>query len=101
MDLDCLAPKDITNQANRKALIKKVILAGEKYELPLLKGETDLRTWRNITEEFCEYREITDVLKKLRREIPDTKIRLEKVDEFLDDILSQNSGYYDSLWTSL
>ena len=101
MDLDYLAPKDLSNQANRKALMKKIILAGEKYELPLFKQELDIRTWRNVTEEFCEYRELTDGLKRLRREHPDIKTRLEKISEFLDDILNQSTNYYDRLWTSL
>ena len=98
MDLDYLAPKDITNQDLRKALIKKVILAGEKYELPILKEQLDLRTWRNITEEFCEYREITDGLKRLRREYPDKKTRLREVEKLLDYLLSQQNY---TLWTSL
>ena len=101
MDLDYLAPKDLANQANRKALMKKIILAGEKYELPLFKQELDIRTWRNVTEEFCEYRELTDGLKRLRKENPDIKTRLEKVDEFLDDIFNQSTNYYDGLWTIL
>ena len=100
MDLDYLAPKDITNQANRKALFKKIILAGEKYNLTLANSSLDTNTWRNVTEEFCEPREIIEGLKKLRREIPDTKTRLEETSKFIDEILEQSTGYYNSLWVS-
>ena len=43
MDTDNIAPKDLMNMEMRHSLIKKIILAGEKYELPLITQQKTLQ----------------------------------------------------------
>ena len=93
MDLDNVAPMDIMNQAQRHKLLKKIILAGEKYELPHVRGEIDFRTWQYVFDESCDYRYLLEQLRKYRELYPDMKIRLEKVKQLLDTEIS--SGYND------
>ncbi len=84
IDLDYKAPMGLDNVGLRHLLMKKIILAGEKYELPYMRGEEDLRTWNYVCGDDFYYRDIISGLQELRKAYPDKKLRLEKVKEFLD-----------------
>ncbi len=84
IDLDYKAPMGLDNVGLRHSLMKKIIMAGEKYELPYMRGENDLKTWNYVCGEDFYYRDVISGLQELRRTCPDKKLRLEKVKEFLD-----------------
>lgn len=90
MDTDTQAPKDLMNMGMRHSLLKKIILAGEKYELPLVTKQKDLRTWQYVLEDTCDSRNLLDKLKKYRQIYPDMNIRLEKVKQLLEDEINYN-----------
>lgn len=96
IDLDYLVEKDITNETLIKELTKKIILAGEKHELPLCTLGVDLKTWQHVCGDYCNIREIIEGLEKIRKKTPNTQERLEKAEKLLDTIMSQtcHSHYY-------
>ncbi len=96
MDLDSKAPVGIENAGYRHSLMKKIILAGEKYELPYMHGDNDLQTWITVCDNDCYYRDIIDKLQVMRRKFPDKKQRLEMVKEFLDkEIQIHYNSFYE------
>ena len=74
----------------RRELLKKIILAGQKYNLPLGESSIGKNIWRDVTDYLCRSKEyylnIIDTLSKFQEEIPDTKLRLKKTSEYLDGI---------------
>ncbi len=94
IDLDFKAPMGIENAGQRHSLMKKIILAGEKYELPYTQCEEDLRTWEYVSNNDFYYRDIIESLKKFRSIYPDKKVRLDKVKEFLDNEIKIGYNYF-------
>lgn len=95
MDVDNLAPKDFMNIDMRHSLLKKIILAGEKHELPLIADNNDLVTWQYVLDDTCDYRNLLEQLKRFRKAYPDMHTRLGKVKQLLDDEInySYNTFY--------
>lgn len=79
-----LAPKTIENKPLRKELFKKIILAGEKYELPL-SSNPDYD--KKVLDFVCDFGkngdDIVSYIDSLRNNIKNKKIRLETVENYL------------------
>lgn len=95
MDTDNIAPKDFMNMGMRHSLIKKIILAGEKYELPLISQQKDFTTWQCVLDETCDYRYLLGELHRYRKAYPDMNIRLEKVKQLLDDEIAYSYSSFN------
>lgn len=80
-----LAPKSAENRALRFELFKKLILAGEKYELPLTTGrEYDNNVWNMVCDFGQSGEEVLYNLNKIRTVTKSIRERLEHVNTFLD-----------------
>ena len=83
------AEYDLLAIGGRRALLKKIILAGEKHELNF--GSTMLeKDELNLAVRLCDYqtpwREIQSDLCEMRRRYPIIEERLKKVNEYLNDL---------------
>ncbi len=86
-DANTAAEFDYLAIPRRKQLIKKLILASEKSELPYYCTFND-RGELNLAMHLCDYPEgFSDIQRTLmdyRKKYPDMNIRLQKISEFLD-----------------
>ena len=96
LDEITLTKPTISEKFNIKELTKKIILAGEKHELPFCTLGVDLKTWQHVCGDYCNIREIIEGLEKIRKKTPNMQERLEKAEKLLDTIMSQtcHSHYY-------
>ncbi len=87
-DVSETAEFDYLAVPRRKALIKKLILASEKCELPYYCNFED-RMELNLAMELCDmpkgFSEIQYTLMDYRKKYPDINTRLQKISEFLDE----------------
>lgn len=99
MDLDYNAPKDLTNIAQRCTLIKKIILAGEKNNLPLMNTHFDCVILDCVCEEFCNYRDLVRDIREINFQYnADKKMRLEKIEKYLNSTFSPDNATNISRW---
>lgn len=81
----------------RRELLKKIVLAGMKHNLPLGDNPYGRKVWQVVSTDLCKSEEyhltIIDKLAKLQKEIPDTKLRLKKTEEYLDEIYKPKEGF--------
>ena len=88
-DANTTAEFDYLAIPRRKELIKKLILASEKYELPLYTDINDRREL-NLAMRLCDYGHdftpIERTLSEYRRKYPDIETRLQKISEYIDSI---------------
>lgn len=99
MDLDYNAPKDLTNIAQRCDLIKKIILAGEKNNLPLMNTLHDGVILDCVCDEFCNYRDLVKDIREINfLYYADKKMRMEKIGEYLNNIFSPDSTQNINRW---
>ncbi len=96
MSLIKSVPNSADNAPLRKRLLKKIILAGEKYELPYVSNELSTvslsamyeeKTWGYVCRDFCNYTDLIKELNLLRITQPDKKVRLQQVEKLLDEML--------------
>ncbi len=100
MDLDSVAPMDKNNQEMRHTLLKKIVLAGEKFELPHVRNLIDFKTWQYVLDDTCcEYSYLLEQLSKYRELYPDINTRLQNVQHLLDSkITSGYNNFYGSVY---
>lgn len=88
--LDTYAEYSKKAEPLRRELLKKIVLAGMRHNLPLGDNPYGRKVWQVVSSDLCKSKEyhltIIDNLKKLQEEIPDTKLRLKKTEEYLDEI---------------
>lgn len=92
-DLDNVAHYSKYSESYRKILMEKIVLAGMKHNLPIENSPHDKKVWQVVANELCRteepYAELIENLKKLQ-EIPDTKLRLRKTKEYMENIFTPN-----------
>lgn len=103
MSLAVIVPNSAENSELRKQLLKKIILAGEKYDLPYTSSELtnasltsiyEKGAWLHACRDFCKYQDLIKELLKLRIDYPDKKERLNRVQLLLDEKLQYRAGGY-------
>ncbi len=87
-DANTAAEYDYLAVQRRKELIKKLILASERSELPFFASIND-RIELNLAMRLCDYGEDFSTIQKTlidyRKKYPDINERLEKISEFIDN----------------
>lgn len=95
--LDTYAEYSKKAEPMRRELFKKIVLAGMKHNLPLGDTTYGRKVWQITANELCKAKEyhltILDNLAKLQKEIPDTKLRLKKTEEYLDGIYKSKEDF--------
>lgn len=94
--LDTYADYSKKAEPFRRELLKKVVLAGMRHNLPLGDTPYGRKVWQITANDLCKSKEyhldILDNLKKLQ-EIPETKSRLKKTEEYLDKIFNSKEVF--------
>lgn len=92
-DANTTAEFDYLAIPRRKELMKKLILASEKSELPFYTDMNDRREL-NLAMNLCDYgydfSQIQRTLLEYRKKYPDMDTRLQKVSEYLDSINNED-----------
>ncbi len=79
-----LAPKTSENKPLRSELFRKVILAGERYELPLISNpDYDNKVWAFVCDFGKDSEDIISFITSLRENVKNKKLRLEAVNDYL------------------
>lgn len=95
--LDTYADYSKKAQPFRRELFKKIVLAGMRHNLPLGDTPYGRKVWQITANDLCKFEEyhltILDTLAKLQKEVPDTKLRLKKTEEYLDKIYNPKNVY--------
>ena len=90
-DLDNAAHYNKYLEPYRRILMEKIILAGMKHNLPVENSPYHKKVWQVVSNGLCkskeQYTKLIENLKKLQ-EIPDTKLRLSRTKEYLENIYS-------------
>lgn len=88
-DLDGNAVYNARAGFNRQMLLKKIVMAGMKYNLPIENAESDKKIWQVVANDLCKlkkpFSEIIEQLENLQK-IPEAKLRLEKTSEYLNSL---------------
>ena len=95
MSLDYTTPKDFLNIGLRCELIRKIILAGEKHNLPQIRSKSDIMAWQHTCEEFGNYNDIIREINKISATNSDKKVRMEKLQAFLNETFNPENIDYN------
>lgn len=90
------APRSLDTIELRCELIKKIFMAGEKHNLPLIGSASDKPVMYHVCKEFGDDREILRGLRNIRISTPSKNERMQKVRQFLDETFNRDNAerYY-------
>ena len=86
------APRTNETLELRCELIKKIFMAGEKYNLPLISMGSDREAFYYVCREFGDFNKILKDIVSIRKNNPNKDARIQKVREYLDETFNPDNA---------
>ncbi len=88
-DLDGYATYSKYSEPFKRIIMKKIVLAGMKYNLPIENSPYDKKIWQVVSNGLCKSNEnYTNIIENLKnfQKIPNIKLRLQKTNDYIENI---------------